>query len=245
MGNKTGCVSAPSDLGERRNTTYNPSLGSMSRSSTSFSTSSVPLPTCDEEHAFEETSDSEEEQSHEHYKTDLKLLFLDVDGVLNNPSTSWDANHCGIEDELLKYLKFIVQRTGCKIVLSTTWRLMDDAKAVLLHTLKTRADLNIDDLVIGQTPSLKQRGGHRTHEIAEYLRLNSYRYNVVSWCALDDLALHKYDDFSRQFMAGHFVRTDKRIGLTPENMVQCVRFLNSHDDEYNSYAKVNRERLYS
>lgn len=241
--------------GEYRNTTksykdFTPSIGSMSKSSTSFSTSSVPLPTCDEEHAFDEMSDSkcEEEFSNahfnEHYKTDLKILFLDVDGVLNNPHTSWDANHCGIEDQLLKYLKFIVQRTGCKIVLSTSWRLMDDAKSVLLHTLKTRADLNIDDLVIGQTPSLKQRGGHRTHEIAEYLRTNSYRYNVVSWCALDDMSLHKYDAFSRDFMAGHFVRTDKRTGLTPENMVQCVRYLNANDDDYNSYAKVNRERAY-
>jgi len=139
-------------------------------------------------------------------------------------------------------LKFIVVRTGCKIVLSTTWRLSDDAKTVLLHTLKTRGDMNPDDVVIGQTPNLKKQGYHRTHEIAEYLRSNAYRFNVVSWVAVDDLSLHKYDEFSRHFMDGHFVRTDKLTGMTPENMMECIGCLNANDNEYNPYSQVHRER---
>jgi len=230
MGNHTGCVSAPMEHGEQCNMTspreYSSSHQSIgSESSVSFSTSSLlPVPS-----DSEDISDSEEEEQR---KPDLKLLFLDVDGVINNPNTAWNADISGrgIEDELLEYIKFIVQSTGCKIVLSTTWRLMDDAKAVLLHSLKTRCDLDVDDVVIGQTPSLKQVGGHRTHEIAEYIRVNSYRYNVVSWCALDDMSLHKYDDFSRQFMAGHFVRTNKRTGLTEEKTVKCIRYLNANDE---------------
>jgi len=264
MGNHSGCVSAPMDHDETANMDkHAPSTTTHSHSmSLSYSTSSVverhphPLPTCDEEHEiYDDASSSSHIDSHslsqsatahrdDVFKTNLKILFLDVDGVLNNPSTLWDDAHCGIDDEKLKYLKFIVLRTGCKIVLSTTWRLSADAKAVLLHTLKTRADLNIDDLVIGQTPSLKKRGGHRTHEIAEYLRANAFRFNVVSWCALDDLSLHKYDDFSAQFLDGHFVRTDKRIGLTPQNTMQCVSTLNAHDNDYNPYRQVHRERAY-
>jgi len=248
MGNHGGCVSAPLDHDESMNKYYVPSQSNHSMSM-SYSTSSVaephPLPTCNEEHELEDEfgecwhSDREPDDA---FKTNLKILFLDVDGVLNNPSTLWDDAHCGIDDEMLKYLKFIVLRTGCKIVLSTTWRLSDDAKTVLLHTLKTRADLNTDDLVIGQTPSLKKRGGHRTHEIAAYLRANAYRFHVVSWCAVDDLALSGYDAFSAQFLKGHFVRTDKRRGMTPQNMLQCVRALNANDNHYNPYHQVHRER---
>jgi len=212
--------------------------------SISYSASSVvdplPLPSCDEDRECSFASHSDRREEGGAMKTNLKILFLDVDGVLNNPATKWDDYHCGIDDELLKYLKCIVMRSGCKIVLSTTWRLSENAKAVLLHSLKTRADLNIDDLVIGQTPSLKKRGGHRTHEIAAYLRANEHRFNVVSWCAVDDLSLHKFDGFSRQFMRGHFVRTDKRTGLSPENAVQCIAALNANDAEYNPYAQSHR-----
>lgn len=250
MGNHAGCVSAPMDHGEgRRSNMVRPvPPRSQSTDSVSYSTSSVleplPLPTCDEEREYSFASHSEPDEESRAMKTNLKILFLDVDGVLNNPSTKWDEYHCGIDDELLKYLKFIVMRSGCKIVLSTTWRLSENAKAVLMHTLKTRADLNIDDLVIGQTPSLKKHGGHRTHEIAAYLRANEYRFNVVSWCAVDDLSLHKYDEFSRQFMRGHFVRTDKRIGITAENVMQCIAALNTNDAEYNPYSQIHRGSAY-
>lgn len=168
-------------------------------------------------------------------KQTVKLLFLDVDGVLNNASTSWDEYHNGLDDQLLKYLKYIVEHTGCKIVLSTTWRLNANAKRILLHTLKTRADINSDDVVIGQTLSLKANGLHRTHEIYHYLKYNEWRYNVVSWCALDDLALNKFDALSKQIMSGHFVRTNAKIGLSPHNALSCIAILNQFDDEYNPY----------
>lgn len=251
MGNNSGCVSAPMDDDERpqpnmdKFSPANMSMQSLSAStsmSQSFSSSTVmdPHPHSDGDHEDDCDAEYSSEDDHVHVleetlKTNLKILFLDVDGVLNNPHTRW-GDQCGIDDEMLKYLKFIVVRTGCKIVLSTTWRLSEDAKTVLLHTLKVRGDMNPDDLVIGQTPSLKRQGGHRTHEIAEYLRANAYRFNVVSWCAIDDLSLHKYDDFSRHFMNGHFVRTDKMLGMTPENMMQCISTLNANDNEYNSYS---------
>ncbi|MCP5078529.1 MAG: hypothetical protein GY951_10810, partial [Psychromonas sp.] len=64
----------------------------------------------------------------------------------NHKYTHWNEYTNGIESKLLKYLKLIVLKTECKIVLSTTWRLNEKAKAVLLHNLKTRMDLNTDDL---------------------------------------------------------------------------------------------------
>lgn len=65
----------------------------------------------------------------------MKVLFLDIDGVLN--STTWLAirRECGTHDDephpqvsrldptAVKLLNEIIERTGAKIVVSSTWRM--------------------------------------------------------------------------------------------------------------------------
>ena len=48
----------------------------------------------------------------------MKVLFLDVDGVLNRCGKSAQ----GLEEDKVALLKQIVAATGCRIVLSSTWR---------------------------------------------------------------------------------------------------------------------------
>ena len=55
--------------------------------------------------------------SYHDYRQQIKILFLDVDGVLNNPTTEWDEYTNGIDSKLLKYLKLILLKTGCKLVI--------------------------------------------------------------------------------------------------------------------------------
>jgi predicted mannosyl-3-phosphoglycerate phosphatase (HAD superfamily) len=50
----------------------------------------------------------------------MKIIFLDIDGVLNNYNTlgeglNWESN-------AVKILKRIIKETGAKVVLSSTWR---------------------------------------------------------------------------------------------------------------------------
>lgn len=48
----------------------------------------------------------------------LKIIFLDVDGVINT-----NRNHFTKLDEIaLEYLKIIIESTGAKIVISSSWR---------------------------------------------------------------------------------------------------------------------------
>mmetsp|Transcript_14145 Transcript_14145/g.29659 ORF Transcript_14145/g.29659 Transcript_14145/m.29659 type:complete len:251 (+) Transcript_14145:55-807(+) len=49
----------------------------------------------------------------------LRLLFLDVDGVLNTSST-WGQGH--LEDSCLLQVAQLIHRSGARIVLSTSWR---------------------------------------------------------------------------------------------------------------------------
>jgi len=51
------------------------------------------------------------------------IIFLDVDGVLNCSKTRARCqNYVGIENKKVELLKKIVDRTGAKIVLTSTWR---------------------------------------------------------------------------------------------------------------------------
>lgn len=53
----------------------------------------------------------------------MKVVFLDIDGVLNNTSTEETFEDCYfVEDEKVKLLKQLVTRTNAKLVLSSTWR---------------------------------------------------------------------------------------------------------------------------
>ena len=52
-----------------------------------------------------------------------KFIFLDVDGVLNCRTTRDYCDHyLGIEDEKVKHLKELVDISGAKIVLVSTWK---------------------------------------------------------------------------------------------------------------------------
>jgi hypothetical protein len=53
----------------------------------------------------------------------VKVIFLDIDGVLNCTNTPNPREFPYIVDpKLLKRLKRLLQRTGAKVVLSSTWR---------------------------------------------------------------------------------------------------------------------------
>lgn len=75
----------------------------------------------------------------------MKVIFLDVDGVLNSytfATEMLDAEGVSIynkdilDDRCLACLKQIVQRTGAEIVLSSTWRKTADSRSNLTSQLE-------------------------------------------------------------------------------------------------------------
>lgn len=173
---------------------------------------------------------------HHHHLKDhrhrVKILFLDVDGVLNGENYGYQ----GLDDNLLFLLKAILDETGCKIVLSTTWRLNACARNLLLHSMKATADINVDDIIIGDTPCCKDKRGKsaRAAEIAKFLDSEKFQteYICSHWVAIDDLALHLQDE---DLMRDHFVRTNYRTGMTSEDCFHAIQILNESDEYSNSY----------
>ena len=67
------------------------------------------------------------------YEVDMrKIIFLDIDGVLNSMDYFEQTKDCKgyteINPEKVKLLKEIVDRTGAEIVLSSTWRDLEKKK---------------------------------------------------------------------------------------------------------------------
>lgn len=52
----------------------------------------------------------------------MKVLFLDIDGVLNGHEWDDEAKSCNIRRECVRRLNRVVRETGCKVVLSSAWR---------------------------------------------------------------------------------------------------------------------------
>jgi hypothetical protein len=179
-----------------------------------------------------------------------KLIFLDIDGVLNNANSSV-FELCVIEDELVNLLKEIVDKTGAKIVLSTTWR----------YTKETRQMVN-DSLIKNQVPiyinCTPNFGINRTDEILCWLKENTNfkcpdnpEFNVLSseqsinqndlpltelklstnlldvkFIVLDDLDLTK-DGNNFSYIGDRFILVDRKVGLTIDNVNLAIKLLNN------------------
>jgi hydroxymethylpyrimidine pyrophosphatase-like HAD family hydrolase len=125
----------------------------------------------------------------------MKIIFLDIDGVLNSGGArGYTAGTHGIEPELLAIFKALVKRTGAQVVLSSSWRKSESAKAQLREAGLTW---------IGETPNFKYI--ERGEEIDAWLRLHP---KVTHYAIIDD----DHDMLAWQ----PFFKTDWEVGLTYE-----------------------------
>ena len=146
----------------------------------------------------------------------MKIIFLDIDGVLNEAySESRAPNGCiGIDDEKVSRLRPIVDATGAKIVLVSSWKMEwsrdpelcgHDAKYMNkklakqgLHILDKTED-NVFDRGAGIISWLKKRS------------------DQPSWIVLDDDVFGDYEELG---ILPHLVKTGWYVGGLQEKHVQ-------------------------
>src|SRR5712691_5755099 len=135
----------------------------------------------------------------------MKLLFLDIDGVLNGTVTRERWNGLtGLDRRLVSMFLEWLSGKDVGIVLSSTWRLYDDTKEHL-----AAAGLSW----IGQTPDLRTIRGY---EIGQYLSETS---GVEAYAILDDCS----DMFPAQLP--FLVQTSHVHGLQRRNFAKLNRIL--------------------
>jgi hypothetical protein len=153
-----------------------------------------------------------------------KIVFLDVDGVLC-PYPIWQASWIGNENSRLDpvccdNLRKILDETGAKVVLTTSWRLCRENLERLLFKLAQNAIPY--ELILGQTADLNYDLTITSPAERRYLEISDYviRNNADNYIILDDFDLNKYDK-------KHFVRTGRYKGLTVKQTNACIKKLNA------------------
>lgn len=149
----------------------------------------------------------------------MRIIFLDVDGVLNSIRKLIEVYyatgkaHSGINypfDEVcLNNLKELVEKTGAKIVITSTWRTMEDAKKRLSEEL---AKYNLLKDVIGYTKIINH---DRALEIKDYLDNLPF---PVEYIILDD-------DFISKYFNKYLIKCDTLVGLTKKDTERGIKKL--------------------
>ena len=118
----------------------------------------------------------------------MNVIFLDVDGVLNNAHTTDRVeSYIGIDDNKVILLKQVVDYFDAKIVLSSTWRHeVDNHIAKYLTGKLEKQGLKIYDI----TPNI---GWYvRAKEIATWLA-DEHEYSIENIIILDDEYFNWYE----------------------------------------------------
>lgn len=164
----------------------------------------------------------------------IKLIFLDIDGVLNSHAF-WDVatqaeRHkeegfpmCDIDRNAVEILNELIAETGAKIVISSSWRNLFSH----FHLAHILGEMGLVGEIVGVTPRLHVKGDYgrsipRGCEIDAWLHKNyTYRYDeTVRYIILDDdsdMLLHQQENF---FNVDHYV------GLTRKTTYKAKRYLN-------------------
>lgn len=136
-----------------------------------------------------------------------KVLFLDIDGVLNSNKSIDLAIY--LEPGRIKLLNNIIEQTKCEVVISSTWRLENGP--LQLEKLLTQAGYKW--YILGYTPTIPDR--ERGTEIKVWLA----RHPTQKFVILDD-----NDDMGNLFP--YLVKTTSDEGLTEAKAQEVIKKFN-------------------
>ena len=137
----------------------------------------------------------------------MKVIFLDVDGVLNSSQDGFTIK-LGTNKHL-ELLKQIVDKTDAKIVLSSSWRINNKTKSFIENKLN-----EYGMSIISSTPDL---GSSRGEEIKSWLR-ETIDF-IDSFVILDD------DSDMDEYTRASLVQTNRDMGLQETDVIKAINIL--------------------
>ena len=171
-----------------------------------------------------------------------KVIFLDVDGVLNSDRTLYES--ISLEDDLILNLKEIVNKTKAKIILSSSWRLSTEAVATLMDKLDkfglvisgmTCDGVDLDWLEKYEFDATKKYLDTRfdydanrqikiTHDRGAEIFKWLHDHDDCAYVILDD----EIEDIKPYFSESVIVKTSYKTGLTKEDVKKAIQILNKN-----------------
>ncbi len=162
-----------------------------------------------------------------------KIIFLDIDGVLNN--NTWSQNHQGvisddilIDEKKVKLLYKIIKATGAGVVLHSGWKIWFNdmiqptrKESQKLVEILGRCHITIFDI----TPDFSTEEIRKTRKFSlvkakEILSWLHGHPEIRNWIVLDDLYLHDAE------IEKHQIMTNQETGLVQEDVELAIAMLN-------------------
>ena len=161
----------------------------------------------------------------------MKVIFLDIDGVLNVYCQSRDKYGCNFHQHLIDNLQTLIDATDAKIVISSSWRVdgLDRMQSMWI-------DRKLPGTVIDITPDLyftysDARGDDnysRGDEIKLWLDNNP---DITNYVILDDDNDMLPDQMDRFVQTNHNLKhpdcVDRGYGLTKICTDKAIKILNT------------------
>lgn len=158
----------------------------------------------------------------------MKAIFLDIDGVLNSDEhtafiksfISYDDTMIEpFDDECLHNLKYIVDETDAKIIITSIWRLFPDYLYILMNKLE---EYGLDKNVISLTISNKYKD--KLQEIAVKLK----KLGITEYVVLDN---------DKTLNLDRHIITNNVTGLTEIDAKQAVKILSFNEEMSRKYNR--------
>ena len=155
----------------------------------------------------------------------MKVIFLDIDGVLNTPSSeSRCGEYIGIDDDKTKLLADIVKRTKAEIVLISTWKKYwrrEEKLKPLQDYSATYLDEKLKKFGIKAADKTKDKSDEkylsRGEGILEYIARNK----VENYVILDDFQF----DYDGLGLTDCLIKTKQTEGLTKAQAEKACKIL--------------------
>lgn len=150
----------------------------------------------------------------------MKVIFLDVDGVLNNRHTRVTTSDgwCFVDDHLVARLKRLLDFSDAQLVLSSTWRegwyQEDESKNDISFTELRNKFNQFGIEIFDRTGEMRMHRWQSIQEYFEHPREDPIEHYVI----IDD-----WDDMGQY--SDHLVLTNPSTGLTDEDVEEALRIL--------------------
>lgn len=171
-----------------------------------------------------------------HRSSDIRIIFLDMDGVINNATDSdrhiIDNRGYLYSPRCVSLLNELTDSTGAKIVVSSVWRLGKTVEE-LQELCKA---IGITGEIIDKTPSFNEHWSMRGNEIYSWISSNSdivgSPYEFRRYVILDD------DSDMLLWQKDNYVNCDPTIGMTDRTVfkAQAILFNAPCEDTGQEYA---------
>lgn len=159
-------------------------------------------------------------------KTPPKIIFLDIDGVLNNEVDGDNhkelvSDYGHYSERCVRLLNELTSSTGVKIVLSSTWRLGRTLEQIKLMF----TEMGIRAECIGLTDDYNNGYTFRGNEILKWIKdpedLVGFYHKYRSYVILDD------DSDMLLWQKNNYVNCDPYTGITYRTVARAKAILNN------------------